>query len=228
MSFRDPRSPVDEFGGLVAKLREIETRLERLATPSGSSLARTVQVLGETVATLDGLVNNIQEQLDEYIANDAYTKAQVDALVAAPPAVAVTGDLSAGGAFRAPDAVAFNITSTRRTAWLQDSDGRLGYAPSSERFKQDVKPAGIEPHRVLAVEPVAFRYREQVELHGDEAPFELGFIAEHLDALGLREFVYYDAEGRPEGIEYSAFVVAQQAALRHLARRVLELEGGTE
>lgn len=251
----DPRRPVSPEDRIADEFRQIHEKLKQLSAPSGSQINRNVQKLTE-------LTENLQQQLDDYIANDAYTKAQVDARiatgVASPPgdvaaagtvsganlstggtvsggalstggtvsggALSIGGDGTVGGAFRAPNAVGYNITSTRRTAWLQDSDGRLGYAPSTLRAKTDVRPADIDPAAVLAVEPVAFRYREQVELQGDDAPVEVGFIAEQLDELGLGQWVYYSADGEPEGIEYSMLVVAQHALLRSMGERLDALE----
>lgn len=215
----------DEF---YAQILELKRRVNELESPSGTQRYQSVQ-------KLSALIDDIQAQLDAYNASQ-YTNAQVDAKDAAvagqiQPAINATlaGAVTIGGAFRAPDAVGFNITGTRRTAWLEDSTGRLGYAPSTLRMKCGVRPA--DENRLLAllhIAPKTFIYRAEIQRRistrindGPQyvykrEPRELGLIAEELDAAGLHEFVIYDPDGVPEGIEYSMLVVAQQAVLRHL------------
>lgn len=41
----DPRTPVTDYQAIVERLRKMEQRLDRLATPGGSQLARTVALL---------------------------------------------------------------------------------------------------------------------------------------------------------------------------------------
>lgn len=86
------------------------------------------------------------------------------------------------------------------SAVLRNSDGQLGVATSSRRFKQDIAPA--DPRRtLLAVEVVRYRYISEVEEHGDGAAFEIGVIAEQLHDLGLHEYVVYrDEEGDDVGL----------------------------
>lgn len=56
----DPRSPVDEMQKLAAEVRKINDRIDRLATPGGSSLARAVARLAalQTVSVTSGSVSH--------------------------------------------------------------------------------------------------------------------------------------------------------------------------
>jgi uncharacterized coiled-coil protein SlyX len=233
-------APGGDYGEIVRQLRDIKDRLGELESPSGTQRYQSVPKLA-------ALITNIQAQLDAYNASQ-YTNAQVDAKDAAvagqiQPAINVTlaGSVAIGGQFRAPDAVNFNITGTRRTAWLEDATGRLGYAPSTLRMKCDVRPADEE--RLLAlldIVPKTFIYRAEIlrrietrindgpEYVYHREPRELGLIAEELDAAGLHEFVIYDPDGVPEGIEYSMLVVALQAVVRWLAERAEEQQQRSE
>lgn len=230
-----------ELGWLIDTLDDYERRLRVLEAPSG-------EALGNTVAKLAALVADIQAQLDAYLAG-RYTNSQIDAkdnAVAAQinPAIAATlaGNVTVGGVFYNPPAYNFDITYTRRTAWL-GNDGRLGYASSSRRKKTAIVPADEEAlAALLDVQPVNFRYRAEVARRtalrindGDDyvPPVELGLIAEDLDAAGLSSFVYYGEDGQPEGVEYGMLTVAllaiarsERAARTALEQRVDRLERG--
>ncbi|GAB3410935.1 hypothetical protein GCM10027515_31860 [Schumannella luteola] len=219
----DPRTPVDPTNRMATELAAIKRRLDLLEAPTGTSVY-------QTVAKLTQLVSNIQAQLDAYNAA-RYTNAQIDARIASPGAIAPTtvtasGDVVVGGQLRAPDAVAFNITGARRTAWLEDATGRLGYSPSSERVKQDIAPAAIDVGAVLAIEPSSWRYREQVTEVGDAAAIEVGVMAEAVAAAGLEFAVLRNGDGEVEGVEYSQLVVALLAVVRELDRRINRVASG--
>ena len=211
-----------DLGWLVDELDSISERLRTLEAPSGEALS-------STVAKLQALVVDIQAQLDAWTAS-RYTNATIDAkdnAVAAQinPAIAATlaGNVTVGGVFYNPPAYNFDITYTRRTAWL-GNDGRLGYASSSAKKKTSIRPADEgRLARLLDIVPKSFIYREEVRrrtrLRINDGidyvpPRELGFIAEEVDAAGLHEFVIYGEDGEPEGIEYGMLVVALLAVDR--------------
>lgn len=217
MSAVNARVPISDEDRLAAELKAITDRLSGLEAPTGTSIY-------QTVAKLTILVNDIQAALDAYNAS-RYDNAAIDAKDAAVaasigPAISgvLAGNVTIGGQFRAPDAVGFNITGTRRTAWLEDATGRLGYASSSERMKRSVRPADEDRlARLLDIVPKSFLYRPEIlrrvnlrATYGvDYMPArEIGLIAEELDDAGLYEFVIYDENGVPEGIEYGMLVVA--------------------
>lgn len=229
MSVLDPRTPVDDLARLDAELRELKRRLDLLEAPTGTSAFRTV-------AKLEGLVNDIQAELDAYMAT-RYTNAQVDAKDAAVsssilPTIQNAGTLALNGALVVPNAYNTDITWTRRTGWW-GNDGRAGYASSSRRKKIGIKPADVAHLlALLDVEPMSFFYRAEISRRTrlrindgiDYAPGrELGLIAEDLDAVGLSEFVYYDEDGQAEGIEYGMLTVALLAIAREQRRELDEI-----
>lgn len=226
-------APGGDLGELIRQLTDLKRRLGEVESPSGTQRY-------QSVAKLSALIDDIQQQLDDYIANQAYTKAQVDSRIANPPAgVAATGNVSATGDVVAGDEViatnglrgqnlyatqapGFNITGTRVAAWLETATGRLGTASSSRRYKQDEAPAGLDPLAVLSIEPKRFRYKDQVCELGDDAAIEVGFIAEDLEDAGLIPWVVYrnvEDETVADGVEYSTMSVAQQVVLRYLHTR---------
>jgi len=120
---RDPRIPIDELGRIAERINRLQDQLDRLSAPSGTSAFQTVN-------KLQGLINNIQAQLDDYIANGTYNKAQIDAKIASPGNIAPgTGTFS--GFLRADAGIASTnvrntiVTTGRAAVWV-DSSGRLG------------------------------------------------------------------------------------------------------
>ncbi len=223
-----------ELGWLVDELDEISARLRTLEAPSGESLS-------STVAKLQALVADIQAQLDAWVAG-RWTNAQITTQINNNIASTLAGNVSVGGIFYNVAAYNFDITYTRRTAWL-GNDGRLGYASSSAKKKTSIQPADEDRLvRLLDIVPKSFLYRAEISRRTrlrindgvDYVPArEIGLIAEELDAAGLHEFVIYDEEGEPEGIEYGMLVVAllavdraQRDEIRALAERVDRLENG--
>ena len=234
MRSRRQGSIPSDLGWLVDELDDIAERLRTLEAPSG-------EALGSTVAKLHALVADIQAQLDAWAAT-RYTNSQIDAkdsAVAAQIDPAITsrlaGNVTVGGNFYNPNAYDFDITYTRRTAWL-GNDGRLGYASSSAKKKTSIEPADEgRLARLLDIVPKSFIYREEVRrrtrLRINDGvdyvpPRELGLIAEELDAAGLHEFVIHGEDGEPEGIEYGMLVVALLAIDRAQRAEIDELRAG--
>ena len=231
MRSRRQGSIPSDLGWLIDELDDISERLRTLEAPSG-------EALGSTVAKLTALVADIQAQLDAWIAT-RYTNAQIDSKDTAVynqinPLIAATlaGDVTVGGNLYNPNAYNFDITYTRRTAWL-GNDGRLGYASSSRDKKIGIRPADEDRlARLLDIVPMSFFYRAEIARRTrvrvndgvDYTPErELGLIAEELHDAGLHEFVIYDEEGEPEGIEYGMLTVALLAVDREQRRELDEI-----
>jgi Chaperone of endosialidase len=80
------------------------------------------------------------------------------------------------------------------------SNGRLGTVVSSERFKDDVKPMEKASEAVLALKPVAFRYKQ--ELDPDAIP-QFGLIAEQVEKVNP-ELVVRGDDGKVMTVRYEA------------------------
>jgi hypothetical protein len=106
-----------------------------------------------------------------------------------------------GQSVRATSAPATNITGTRVAAWLQSSDGLLGTASSSERFKTNIRPAALDTASILKLQVVYYQYIAELEQRDHDPTYrvatEIGVIAERLHEAGLWQFVIYerDADG---------------------------------
>jgi hypothetical protein len=78
--------------------------------------------------------------------------------------------------------------------------GQLGTAPSSERFKDDIKPMGKASEAIFALKPVTFRYKKGIDPNGIQ---QFGLVAEEVEKVN-RDLVMRDSGGKPYTVRYDA------------------------
>ena len=88
-----------------------------------------------------------------------------------------------------------------------NGNGRLGTAPSSARFKEEIKPMDRASEAILALKPVTFRYKKEID--ADRTP-QFGLIAEDVEKLNPA-LVVRDDQRKP-------FTVALRSGQRHVAQ----------
>jgi trimeric autotransporter adhesin len=81
-----------------------------------------------------------------------------------------------------------------------DSNGHLGTIVSSERFKDAIKPMDKASEAILALKPVTFRYKH--ELDPDGIP-QFGLVAEQVEKVSP-DLVARDDQGKPYTVRYEA------------------------
>jgi predicted RNase H-like nuclease (RuvC/YqgF family) len=81
-----------------------------------------------------------------------------------------------------------------------NSSGQLGVAPSSQRFKEAIKPMDKASEAILALKPVIFRYKR--ELDPNSMP-QFGLVAEEVEKVNP-DLVARDAEGKVYTVRYEA------------------------
>jgi hypothetical protein len=81
-----------------------------------------------------------------------------------------------------------------------NSSGQLGVAPSSARFKDEIKPMDKASEAILALKPVTFRYKH--ELDPDGIP-QYGLVAEDVEKVNP-DLVARDAKGEVYTVRYDA------------------------
>ena len=81
-----------------------------------------------------------------------------------------------------------------------DSQGHLGTATSSARFKDAIKPMDKASEAILALQPVTFRYKH--ELDPNAIP-QFGLVAEQVEKVNP-DLVARDEQGRPYTVRYEA------------------------
>jgi hypothetical protein len=83
---------------------------------------------------------------------------------------------------------------------IVNSSGQLGTIQSSARFKDNIKPMDKASEAILALKPVTFRYKE--ELDPDKIP-QFGLIAEDVEKVNP-ELVARDEDGKVNTVRYEA------------------------
>ena len=81
-----------------------------------------------------------------------------------------------------------------------NSSGKLGVAVSSARFKEAVKPMDKTSEAILALKPVSFRYKEEIDPAGIP---QFGLIAEQVEKVDP-DLVARDADGKVNTVRYEA------------------------
>jgi hypothetical protein len=84
------------------------------------------------------------------------------------------------------------------TGVVVDSDGQLGVAVSSQRFKDEIKPMDKASEAILALKPVTFRYKHEID--PKRIP-QFGLVAEEVEKVNP-DLVVRDKEGKPYSVRY--------------------------
>jgi Chaperone of endosialidase len=86
------------------------------------------------------------------------------------------------------------------TAVIIKPDGQLGITASSARFKEAIKPMDKASEAILALKPVTFRYKN--DLDPDGIP-QFGLAAEDVEKVNP-DLVAHDDQGKPFTVRYEA------------------------
>jgi hypothetical protein len=92
----------------------------------------------------------------------------------------------------------FSQTSASGIPVFVNSNNKLGTTTSSKRFKREIKPMDKTSEVLLALKPVSFRYKKEVDPTGT---MQFGLVAEQVEKVspGL---VVRDAEGKFYSVRY--------------------------
>ena len=102
------------------------------------------------------------------------------------------------------------------------SSGTLIHGTSSLRYKTNVQDAWYGLKEVLSIRPVTYQGKVEKEQGNNETVG--GFIAEEIDAAGLKEFVVYNEDGEPDALRYDMMVSLMAAAIKELNAKIEALE----
>ena len=92
----------------------------------------------------------------------------------------------------------FGQTSANGLPVLINSDNKLGTATSSKRFKEDIKPMDKASEAILALKPVSFRYKKDIDPTGRS---QFGLVAEEVAEVNP-DLVVPDKEGKIYSVRY--------------------------
>ena len=94
----------------------------------------------------------------------------------------------------------FGATSSEGTAVFINSDGKLGTSTSSARFKDEIKPMDKASDVILALRPVTFRYKREID--PNTIP-QFGLVAEEVEKVNS-DLVVHGRDGKPYTVRYEA------------------------
>ncbi len=113
-----------------------------------------------------------------------------------------------------------------RNMQYNDATGVIGFDTSSRRYKENITPLRTDFARILLAEPYIYTRKG-----GNANQWEIGYMAEDLEAIGLTPLVEYNGEGLPDGVNYEKSVLflnevikSQQAQIQALEARLSALE----
>ena len=92
------------------------------------------------------------------------------------------------------------VTVPSGVAVIVDTSGHLGTVVSSARFKDEIKPMDKASEAILALKPVTFRYKH--ELDPNSIP-QFGLVAEEVEKVNS-DLVARDQQGKPYSVRYEA------------------------
>jgi len=137
--------------------------------------------------------------------------------------ITASGQVTSAAPLKSPGSYALVVSGNNyRTAWIQ-SDGQVGYSPSTIRVKKDLEEfPDYLLDAFLACSPYLGRYTWDDE----DSPLKVFLIAEHLAHAGFgTDVVPQDDEGNAEAVNYSQVVVPLFAAVK---RQQSQIESLTE
>jgi trimeric autotransporter adhesin len=123
-------------------------------------------------------------------------------------------------------------------AIIVDGSGHLGTTTSSARFKEAIKPMENASEVILALKPVTFRYKKDLDPDGIA---QFGLVAEEVEKVNS-DLVARDDDGKPYSVRYEAVnamllneflkehreVQEQKAMIARLQKQVETLTAGFE
>jgi predicted ribosome quality control (RQC) complex YloA/Tae2 family protein len=78
--------------------------------------------------------------------------------------------------------------------------GQLGTAPSSARFKEEIQPMDKASEAILALKPVSFRYKKEID---PDRIRQFGLVAEQVEKVNP-DLVARDTDGKAYTVRYEA------------------------
>jgi trimeric autotransporter adhesin len=92
----------------------------------------------------------------------------------------------------------FGQTSVNGVPVLINSDNKLGTTTSSVRFKEAIKPMDKASEAILALKPVTFHYKKELDPQGTQ---QWGLVAEDVEKVNP-DLVVRDNQGKPYSVRY--------------------------
>jgi hypothetical protein len=114
----------------------------------------------------------------------------------------------------------FGQTSADGTAVFINSNGKLGTATSSRRFKEDIKAMDKTSEALFSLKPVSFHYKKEID---PASTSQFGLVAEEVEKVNP-DLVVRDKEGKPYSVRYDQVNAMLLNEFLKEHRKVEELE----
>ena len=92
------------------------------------------------------------------------------------------------------------VTVAQGVGVIVDTDGHLGTVVSSARYKEAIQPMDKASEAILALRPVTFRYKKELDPKGIP---QFGLVAEQVEKVNP-DLVARDEQGKPYTVRYEA------------------------
>ena len=91
---------------------------------------------------------------------------------------------------------------------IDTSTNEVFRVASSLKYKKDIEPLNLkELNSILELTPVRFKWK-------NNGKSSVGLIAEEVDSVGLKDFVIYNENNEPDGINYKLLTIALIGVLK--------------
>jgi Chaperone of endosialidase len=114
---------------------------------------------------------------------------------------------------------------------IVDTNGQLGTVVSSERYKDAIKPMDKASEAILALKPVTFRYKHELDPKGIP---QFGLVAEEVEKVNP-DLVARDEKDKPYTVRYDAVnamllneFLKEHQTVQELKKQVAELTAGLQ
>jgi hypothetical protein len=92
---------------------------------------------------------------------------------------------------------------------------------SSRRYKEGIRRLDEDFSKILSVEPRRYQMRPG---YGPPDAWSFGYIAEELEEAGLRDFVIYDEQGIPDGVQYKKIALYVNEVVKSHQKMIEQLQ----
>lgn len=207
---------LDSTDATARQFADIKRQLQELPPSIVNSVKPMVDQITAMYEEVQTLTNNLDQRVQESIARNSYTRAEIDAKTQEWNWGVLTPNRGGTGT-----ANAYNNLFTSgqwRAAWIL-SNGTMGTAQSIRAAKTDIVDADdyIPIDALRKVKWRVYRMKDDKNQNLDDSQPLVGMIADDLEENGLGFFCEYDADGSLVSINYpmlgvAALRLAQQVA----------------
>ena len=207
---------LDSTDATARQFADIKRQLQELPPSIVNSVKPMVDQITAMYEEVQTLTNNLDQRVQESIARNSYTRAEIDAKTQEWNWGVLTPNRGGTGT-----ANAYNNLFTSgqwRAAWIL-SNGTMGTAQSIRAAKTEIVDADdyIPIDALRKVKWRVYRMKDDKNQNLDDSQPLVGMIADDLEENGLGFFCEYDADGSLVSINYpmlgvAALRLAQQVA----------------